>query len=123
MTVAIRQEIEQAAYRPWKHLQSAGMAGAFAKLQITATETFFKVAWFYGIKGVPTDGSAAATSNTGDVYVGQKDPTAPTEFYLVDLVSPGEAMKVEAPEGGKLNLAEFYVTGNTAADRVFVKYH
>lgn len=54
--------------------------------------------------------------NTGNVYVGTSSVDKATAQQLV--LTPGDNISVEAPEGKKLDLNDFYIDADTADDGV-----
>lgn len=65
-----------------------------------------------------TGRKARGTNNTGLVYWGQSS----TNDAQLKMLSPGETVSLFAPEGGSIDLGQFYLDVVTAADGVIVAY-
>lgn len=65
-----------------------------------------------------TGRKARGTNNTGIVYWGQSS----TNDTQLKMLTPGETVSLFAPEGGSINLGQFYLDVVTAADGVIVAY-
>lgn len=90
-------------------------ANANTITQITATaDTFFQRATIIGVKSF--SGAGVPTANVGNVYFGKGNTQLPDEII------PGTGIVLEAREGTKFDLSDFYFVTLNNADGILVTY-
>ena len=83
-------------------------------------DLFYTKAFFYGLKTVPTDGSAA-TPNAASVFIGESDVDNGHIQCVDEVINDPSSPVIYQAVDGPLNMADVYVRLVTPGDALFVR--